>query len=945
MSFFDTLRQKAASVKFLDKLTDSTEPINRDEKFRLVYKLPQGELIVDDTNADISVMRPNTGRIRAKSAGDGTRASNTSYVYSGRLYLTRHYLVFKDSFDTTSCTFTINLSTVRKVERAASSSYATSLAITLHCQTRIAIQFIGLRNRTDSFCQKLKEALRENVPNTKRLAPFLDSCYSEYLIAKNVLNKPDVHPPPSGLGQKYRYPGDVSKEKPKLKLWFDYFQDQGRNLTIVKTGLFYKLIRVGIPNRLRGEIWELCAGSMYSRFANPEEYQTLLKNNAGKESRAIEEIEKDLNRSLPEYAAYQDEVGINRLRNVLTAYSWKNPDVGYCQAMNILVAGLLIFMTEEQAFWCLVSVCDNYVPGYYSKTMYGTLLDQKVFESFVEQKMPVMWEHIKKHDIQLSVVSLPWFLSLFFTSMPLPFAFRIMDIFLLNGPNALFQVALGVLKVNGEDLLEVDDDGMFIAILKHYFQTLDQSAHPDSTNAKYKQITKFQELLVVSFKEFSNITVPMVEQQRTRFSKDIQQNIESFAKRTQLRNLPQVRNLTPDQLSNVYDSFYLCIESHKISMGTGSSNLDFEAFLQFLSSFCDWCKPGDSDHLPRFRKQKRDFLKRVFARWDRSSIGELSLSDVVYGLDGLLSADIMSTINNFFAFFSQPGVEEVTGEGILQLSEALLFLTDAWRSGRCVDQLTKRAIEDDIAESLVEKSSGHGEAINDFELPSGVTIDEEKYKQEQTERYLRAASSFLQRSFEYARASEPEEEIDLLDLSDNEGESSEHKKKKWETLKANAALDPGKRSVMNLATFRMIILADETYEMFFATTLRASIHVDEKVASLDGRVSGLKNMFDGLLADGKRVASQVRRRVDSVATRNSASSGSVMESSENQEEVDDFSTGHAYEHDELLKNDLISTDDGDINQDHLESQRKKLESFSFTDPLDSREDSFVEFEA
>lgn len=44
--------------------------------------------------------------------------------------------------------------------------------------------------------------------------------------------------------------------------------------------------------------------------------------------------------------------------------------------------------------------------------------------------MPVLWEYILQHDIQLSVVSLPWFLSLFFTSMPLEYAVRIMDIFL-----------------------------------------------------------------------------------------------------------------------------------------------------------------------------------------------------------------------------------------------------------------------------------------------------------------------------------------------------------------------------------------------------------------------------------------------------------------------------------------------------------------------------------
>lgn len=209
---------------------------------------------------------------------------------------------------------------------------------------------------------------------------------------------------------------------------------------MLRTSTFGKLVRVGLPNALRGELWEMCSGSSYLRFANPGAYEDLLKMYADQESLATEEIEKDLNRSLPEYSAYQTPEGIGRLRRVLTAYAWRNPELGYCQAMNIVVSALLIYATEEQAFWILNVLVDRLCPGYYSTSMYGALLDQIIFEQLVERTMPLLWDHFKKTDVQLSVACLPWFLSLYVNSMPLLFAFRVLDCLFMEGPRILFQV-------------------------------------------------------------------------------------------------------------------------------------------------------------------------------------------------------------------------------------------------------------------------------------------------------------------------------------------------------------------------------------------------------------------------------------------------------------------------------------------------------------------------
>ncbi|CCE62935.1 hypothetical protein TPHA_0D02990 [Tetrapisispora phaffii CBS 4417] len=962
MSFLGSLRQKAT---FIDKIAESFLPsLTRDEKFKLEYRLPDEELIVDDINADLSFVGAHS-KLR-EIQNHRTKEQNVgAYVFSGRLYLTKHFLVFRDAFDKKSCVLLLNLSTIKRVERTPSEANNFSLTLTLYTGSEVLIQLMGLKYKSEQFSAQLKLHLKENIENARKLPQFLNTCYSEFILNKNIMHKTDLIPPKSGLGQQFKYPGNPSmeKEKLKLRLWFDYFKENGENMGIVKNHIFHKLVRVGLPNRIRGEIWELCSGAMYLRYANAGEYQQILEENQGKTSQATDEIEKDLKRSLPEYKAYQTSEGLNRLRNVLTVYSWKNPDVGYCQAMNIVVAGLLIYMTEEQAFWCLYNLCDVYVPGYYSKTMYGTLLDQKVFEYFVEDKIPVLWEHIQKQDIQLSIVSLPWFLSLFFTSMPLEFSFRIMDIFFLNGSRTLFQVSLAILKVNGDALLASEEDGTFIAVLKNYFQTLGDSAYPDSDDPKLRSITKFQQLLVTAFKEFNVITSQIISQQRHKFEKEITLNIETFVKKTQIRQMPKTFYLHSTDLSNIYDIYYQSIETYNISLGKGSSSMNYDVFVQFLGKFCDWCKPCEADNDSRFVEQKNEFLKKLFNYWDTNDSGELTLNNVVAGLDKLKTDDLLIMINNFFNLYDKDGDGELHREEVLALSEGLLFLTEPWRSGRYVDVLTKTAIENEIADRIVEQKAQEEDGDDTIELPNDVEVNEEKYKNEQSERYLKAASNFLQRSIEYARSVDLPSDFNLIELSDDEtGGSSEStdaiKKKNLNTLKANAALDPTHPKRLDMATFRMIILADETYELFFSETWRCSTHVNKLIDTDNTRGKALRGMFDGFMADGRKVAKQVRIRVDSVATTRSrgdsilstdtnATSNTPMAKSlssstkeDKFEDIDDFTSEQQEERDDLLGNSWVEMD---IDDTMIEPERKQV--LSRPPMSNSISKDLIEFEA
>ncbi|XP_078220874.1 TBC1 domain family member 9B isoform X7 [Callithrix jacchus] len=355
-----------------------------------------------------------------------------------------------------------------------------------------------------------------------------------------------------------------AKEKMKEESWHIHFFEYGRGVCMYRTAKTRALVLKGIPESLRGELWLLFSGAWNEMETHPGYYTELVEKSTGKYSLATEEIERDLHRSMPEHPAFQNELGIAALRRVLTAYAFRNPTIGYCQAMNIVTSVLLLYGSEEEAFWLLVALCERMLPDYYNTRVVGALVDQGIFEELTRDFLPQLSEKMQDLGV-ISSISLSWFLTLFLSVMPFESAVVIVDCFFYEGIKVILQVALAILDANMEQLLGCSDEGEAMTVLGRYLDNVvnKQSVSPPiphlhalltSGDDPPVEVDIF-ELLKVSYEKFSSLRAEDIEQMRFKQRLKVIQSLEDTAKRSVVRAIPVDIGFSIEELEDLYMVF------------------------------------------------------------------------------------------------------------------------------------------------------------------------------------------------------------------------------------------------------------------------------------------------------------------------------------------------------------------------------------------------------
>eukprot|EP01127_Copromyxa_protea_P013872 TRINITY_DN3778_c1_g1_i1.p1 TRINITY_DN3778_c1_g1~~TRINITY_DN3778_c1_g1_i1.p1 ORF type:complete len:918 (+),score=84.39 TRINITY_DN3778_c1_g1_i1:36-2789(+) len=213
-------------------------------------------------------------------------------------------------------------------------------------------------------------------------------------------------------------------------------------------------LRKGIPSPLRGNVWfVLSGGRHFMEYALQTLYHELCYKMPPPKD--INEIYKDIHRTLPDHPSMNTKLGQEQLFRVLVAYSNFDSRVGYCQGMNFIAATLLLTMNEEQAFWTLHSFIELYgMRGFYVADVPSLRTSLEQFAYSVAIFLPSTVSVIQSNE--LFVLSSAWFHTLFASNSTLEFVLRLWDVFISEGITIIFRVSISFLLAYEPVLLSYD---------------------------------------------------------------------------------------------------------------------------------------------------------------------------------------------------------------------------------------------------------------------------------------------------------------------------------------------------------------------------------------------------------------------------------------------------------------------------------------------------------
>ncbi|XP_053346842.1 TBC1 domain family member 8B isoform X3 [Clarias gariepinus] len=584
----------------------------------------------------------------------------------GKICVSERYACFS-SQDGNQCTVIIPLCEVVSVEIPDRSTRALSVCV----RGKRAFRFSEVRD-LDRLAATIRKCVTSSSPQHSRSGQLALCDDEEEMMVGQVPVPVPVAVSTEALMNVF-HPHDAEnldpkmlKERMKEQSWQIHFAEYGQGSAMFRTRKTRELVARGLPENLRGELWMLFSGAVNEMSTHPGYYASLVDESVCVSSSiACDEIERDLHRSLPEHPAFQSDRGISALRRVLTAYAKHNPTIGYCQAMNILASVLLLYASEEEAFWLLVSVCERMLPDYFNRRIIGALVDQAVFEEMMRDHLTQLTDHMTELSF-LSSLSLSWFLTLFVSVLPIESSVSVLDCFFYDGIRFILQLALTIIHCNMSRLLRCHDDAEAVTALNRFFDSVVNKDSPlpatvqqatAATNHSADQGTvDITDLIREAYERFGDIRWEDVENMRKRNKLYVIHTLEETTKQNVLRVVAQDVKFSISQLEELYllfkrQHFLSCywsvnspaLQNHDPSLPyLDQYQLDLDQFSLLFTLLLPW-------------KQalKPMLVRSAFRLADDNQDGLINFKEFIYLLDILYNGSFTEKLKFFYKLHLQ----------------------------------------------------------------------------------------------------------------------------------------------------------------------------------------------------------------------------------------------------------------------------------------------------
>ena len=352
--------------------------------------------------------------------------------------------------------------------------------------------------------------------------------------------------------------------------WTDYLEVAlvGPHIMAKTEDMRQLLWRYGLTERHRTIVWPLLA-NIACTDAVLEYKEALDRAHDTIPLSVVEEIDKDLNRSLPEHPFFKEAQALDALKRVLMVTSWHNNVHGYTQAMNMIAAILLIYLAEPVAAQVLNAITLYWLPDTYSRSMLGGAVDQRVFEETINNLFP----NIQIGDVAL--ISFGWFVALFANMLPFDKECRFFDVFLAEGPVAIYWFGMSVFSEALAGKSDIDDGEAIFLSVNQVFQKI-------KSDRKY-----FESVLWKAFETFSP-KFPldaMVEAKQRHTSQALRHLSDRTRTRDLKRLVKQTDGLTLEEAGLIYD---VVVGSSLKDPQNTLQTIDLTGFKILARQLCPW---------------------------------------------------------------------------------------------------------------------------------------------------------------------------------------------------------------------------------------------------------------------------------------------------------------------------------------------------------------------